>query len=197
MRNIFIVTVIVILFVLIFFNIFIFRSLRVKNANLVINLYSAEHKTEELKGMLSNYFKFEGKVILENNIFTESDELLEIDSIFIKSPLIVFRFSKLNCTDCIVESINIIKSFLSNKRIKYIFISDYNNKRELGNFKRLNNIHEDVHNCNILINEEPSLPYFFILDSNLKVSDIFFPNDDFPELTNLYLKEIEQKYFKL
>jgi hypothetical protein len=43
--------------------------------------------------------------------------------------------------------------------------------------------------------DSTGLPYYFILDRNLNISNIFIPNKSAPDLTNNYLKTITNRYF--
>jgi hypothetical protein len=43
--------------------------------------------------------------------------------------------------------------------------------------------------------EELAFPYFFILDNDLRVSNVFFPNKDVMIITNNYFNSIKKRYF--
>jgi hypothetical protein len=109
-------------------------------------------------------------------------------------PILVFRFSRLNCSKCIIEQIDIIKEFTQENNIKNIMICDYNNIRELGLFKRTNGIVDPVFDCSQLLISEVKTPCFFIYSKG-NVVDVFFPDDDFKHLTEAYLDIISEKYF--
>ncbi|WP_125910839.1 hypothetical protein [Bacteroides timonensis] len=75
-----------------------------------------------------------------------------------------------------------------------MIIADYSNKRNLGLFKRSNGINNHIYNCEGLIDGENRTPYFCIYFKGV-ISNIFFPDDDFRELTKYYIDKMREMYF--
>lgn len=42
--------------------------------------------------------------------------------------------------------------------------------------------------------EQAGMPYYFILDENMKINDVFFPDRLFPEMTSRYFEKLREKY---
>jgi hypothetical protein len=126
------------------------------------------------------------------NIFDEYGTVVD-DSCF-KIPVLLFRFSKINCSKCVVEQINLIKKMITDEQVKYMMIADYADKKTLGLFKRVNAIKSTVYNCKTMLISETRTPFFCVYSQGV-ITDVFFPDDDFPDLTTKYLETVKKKYF--
>ena len=129
-----------------------------------------------------------------DSIFDEKNNIVSLKEMSNNEPTLIFRFSRVNCSECIIEQIDIIKEFTQKNNIKYLMVCDYNNIRELGLFKRTNGIIDPVFDCSQLLINEVKTPCFFIYSKG-NVVDVFFPDDDFTHLTKAYLNIISEKYF--
>ena len=129
----------------------------------------------------------------EDQIVDEDGKSLSEDYFDNEKPVLIFRFSKLNCSSCIEKQVGMLLKLIESN-VKYMLIGDYSNKRELGIFKRVNEIKDIVYACEIMLPSEQKTPYFCVLFRGV-VSDVFFPDENFPELTQSYLKEMKTKYF--
>ena len=54
----------------------------------------------------------------------------------------------------------------------------------------------DVYNTNTfnIPVEELGFPYYFILNSNLQISNVFIPDKATPSITNIFLKSVNKKF---
>ncbi len=156
-----------------------------------------EHQVSILKHNYFSSWKLERGVLNIDDIYDEDAQKIDDGFVNHEQPVLLFRFSKINCTECVVKQIDIIKELIQSNVVKYKMICDYSkDKRSLGIFKRMNKIKDTVYNCEKLIDNEPGTLYFCIYYKGF-VSDVFFPNEDFPELTKNYLKEMSTKYFNV
>ena len=178
--------------------IFIFQSLIIRN--LSSRMKNLNEEVEQLKRhsniLKHNYissWKLERKILIDN-IYDENEQKVGDNFFDHEYPVLFFRFSQMGCMDCVIKQIDIIKELVQNSTIKYMMICDYSNKRNLGMFKRMNEINNTVYDCKKLIDNETGALYFCIYYQGF-VSDVFFPDENFPELTRSYLKEISKKYF--
>lgn len=165
------------------------KKVLIENNNRSINDLSL------LKEMLTNSILLENSSLSDSTIFNEENIQVDKELLLCAKPTLVFRYSKLNCTSCILKNINTINMMVEKRKIRIIIISDYNSKRELGLFKRINNIENEVFNCSLLSNNENHTPYFCIINEKGKLNNVFFPDDNFVGLTEKYLDIMTQKYF--
>lgn len=109
-------------------------------------------------------------------------------------PVLIFRYSALNCDACIEYGKQKLKEHFDNyeenpfiKRVvsNYPSISE-DNKENLIDLKKKN--------MGLLL-ENSNLPFFCILKGN-QIIHVFIPDKGFPKYTDLYLKEIKSRYFE-
>jgi hypothetical protein len=154
----------------------------------------AQHHTEELKINMIDGWILERETLNMDRIVDEDGKKIDATCFPLGEPVLLFRFSKVDCSDCVVQQIDIIKELIVNSRVKYMMICNYANKRNLGMFKRVNAIHDQVYDCDKMLDGEQRTPYCCIYRHGI-VTDVFFPDDDFPELTKSYFETISAKYF--
>ncbi|GHT53024.1 hypothetical protein FACS189440_22390 [Bacteroidia bacterium] len=194
MKKIIIFIVAFIVLIIIFFG-----TILIKNQSIQLKKYhnnNAEltHNISLLKDNIIESWRIEHSKLNSDNIFDENGDKFNFEQSNSRLPTLIFRFSKVDCSECVVKQIDLIKKLLQNDKIRYMMICDYSNKRNLGLFKRVNNITNTVYDCNELIEGEAKTPFFCIYN-NGHISNVFFPDDDFSELTEKYFKEISEKYF--
>jgi hypothetical protein len=113
--------------------------------------------------------------------------------------LLVSRFSHLHCESCVTFSIKAMMQWagvLGKDNI--LFLGSNSNNRVFNKEKQ----HYGIQNMNVynigvlsLPAEEMGFPYYFVLDSALRVTDVFVPDKAVPELTDKYLKMIGERYY--
>ena len=119
-----------------------------------------------------------------------------------KTTTLVLRYSEFNCKDCIDAEINVILknkdqfvdnicliAYYMNKRDLFIFYKELQ-KRGLKNIKMYwlpNN------GLNIPI-EKTNMPYYFCINSELVISNVFIPQKDKPKLSNSYLRTVSKNF---
>lgn len=115
------------------------------------------------------------------------------------SRKLVCRFSELYCESCVNYAIVKIKNRVDSLGKKNIlFFGMYENNTSLKILKSQYNIQDmNVYNIGVLPlpAEKMGFPYYFMLDSMLRVTDVFVPDKAVPELTDRYLKMISKRYF--
>lgn len=121
---------------------------------------------------------------------TEGEDTVYLGNL-IEENRLVFRFKNNQCSPCINDQMSIINEF-SNKREKIIIFSDKTDQKEIQNFKRYNKIETNIYTVDNLLNSIDSLnvPYYFVIKSDLKIEDIYFPDKSLPHLTKKYLKDV-------
>ena len=171
---------------------FMFKNdfLNIKNTDVGLN-----KTVNNLKRIQSN----NDKNILENFlIINENKDTLSITDLLTTKKLI-YRFSELHCDSCIINEFENLKKMLLSKLFKIenlIVISYYQSPRNLYLFKRLNNLQNfEIYNLenNSLGSfelETMGVPYFFILNKELKMSNTFVPIKQVNKRTDDYFKRI-------
>ena len=147
---------------------------------------------------------FNGNLCIDNVTIQDSlKKEIKIEELFgeNRDRMIICRFSELHCQECVIYSIVKLIEF-SEKITKdnILFLGAYDDNRSFNIFRKQLGIHfmkaYNVLQLDIPI-EDLGVPYFFILDRSLKVSNVFVPEKLTPELTNQYLEIINERYFKL
>lgn len=176
------------------YQMFTIRVVSNDNRMMKIENQKTNHHLRIVEEMLTNTYVLGNTLPFTDSLVDESNNVVSLQEISNDAPILIFRFSRVNCSKCIVEQIDIIKKFTQRKDIEYLMICDYNNMRELGLFKRTNGIIDQVYDCSQLLLDENKTPCFFVYCQG-RVVDVFFPDDDFKYLTDRYLDVVSKKYF--
>ena len=122
------------------------------------------------------------------------------DSIFLsvmakESPLLIFRIIEKGCTSCNVEQLSTLQQILP-ENIDYAIVLYSNQKsRDLLFFKKSHKylpIYLIPFDAFGWIAEESQKPYYFVLNPDMKISHIYVPNKDYPELNEQYLEGVKR-----
>ena len=145
--------------------------------------------------------------LTENQVFIVKEELVSInESLDLNhllnqmSQLVILRISDQNCSVCVdaeLEELENLQKKLTEKQV--VVLASFENKRELRilteGVKKLGvpifSIRFDKVHLPI---EEVNIPYYFMLDSDWSVSNVFIPKKSFPDLTNTYFNAIASKF---
>jgi hypothetical protein len=170
-------------------------------------------KTEQLqKDFLIEYLskrneQFENKLKIEiQSEFTKispdqelidfNEDTLSIESLF-SHPVLIFRYSALQCNSCIDLEKSLIDSlFKQNSQIEpYIsYFVFYSNRREyIADIRESkNNIpyFQVPDNSLGLQIDKYNMPYYFVLNQGLSISDVFIPEKENLELSKIYLENV-------
>ncbi|MEA4820732.1 MAG: hypothetical protein VB122_00635 [Erysipelotrichales bacterium] len=141
------------------------------------------------------YLNVENVIIdtVGNEIFVRDLFQKDFDYIF------VCRFSERCCKDCVLNAFSQLKKYSSFIMIdKVLFLGLYNTTKDF-NWAKSN---LDINNLQVYNSyefdipaEKLSYPYYFVLDSKLRILDVFFPDKNTPDITKKYLIMINEKYF--
>ncbi len=145
-------------------------------------------------------------ILLDNMPLKEELKLKDSDNSTItlekiaKESKIILRLPEFSCTSCFEESLIAFKKFID--RIgdnNVIIISKYENPRDLYMFKRINKFTCSVYNIKEdtgLIAENNSFPFIFFIDESMKTKDLHVIRKGDSKLTEFYLENMFNKYFK-
>lgn len=116
-----------------------------------------------------------------------------------KHPILVYRFSEYNCASCVNSALKIYKKWEpSFAKENTIILGAYkNNKVFKRTIKAYEIKHSTVYNTPSfkMFAEELDYPYFFLLDNQGTISNVFVPDKATPDITDEYLTMLHQRYF--
>ena len=157
-------------------------ELQTLKLNLAMNILNSDLQMENImiKDSLSN-------TVPVSDVFDESQKYL-----------FVCRFSKLHCESCVNYSIQVLKNWVESIGVENVlFLGDYRNNKIFNKEKPLYGI-QDMKTYNApafdIPAEELGYPYYFVLDRNLQIINLFIPDKATPNITNEYLKMIKTKF---
>lgn len=170
-------------------------SNKVYNLELVIedgeDKYNSLIENDHIRFINNNLFLNKEKHVLKNE--TDSISLSTLINKFGK--ILVFRYSELNCMMCVDQELVELRKMIHENKMKIIIITTYGEMHDLFLFKRTNQLVDvDIYNImepftNISI-EKNNIPYYFVLDSDFILKDLFIPNKLFAKHSINYLHHI-------
>lgn len=127
-------------------------------------------------------------------LYTGKNDTIHISDIEPHGVALVFRYSIYGCTPCIDSAISTVKEFVQdNPEIEVLTFATYTLPVELRDFKRLNKEFKHIYHVPTLDlpMDEEEIPYLFLLNDKLQITDVFFIRKEFPQLTAAYLTNIK------
>ena len=131
--------------------------------------------------------------IIIEDILSQQSLLSDLVS---QSPILVFRYSELNCSYCFETEILSLENIFAEVKQQIAILSSYRERRKFVLFNRNNRIEfpffripQDAFNW---ILEDYGSPYYFVLHPDLTVSHIYIPDTTFPELNKQYLESVKK-----
>ncbi|WP_147679226.1 hypothetical protein [Algibacter pacificus] len=147
-----------------------------KNTYLTNNLF-VNYKYSDLKTK---------DIFLEN----EQDAKVKLSSLVKDNNTLVFRFTELNCNLCYDAVFKVLEKF---KNEKILIISSFKTKRDFHLFKEDLNLGNKINiynNSSFDFNKNLDnfhVPYFFILNQSMRLSNIFMPEKKDPNTIVKYI----------
>lgn len=115
-----------------------------------------------------------------------------------KKPRLIFKYSTLNCNICVEEQVTLLKK--ASEKIgteNIMIITNYTSPLELSQFLRLNQIDFKVFNLQNMefTVMDKNLPYYFILDEDFSLKNLFIPVKGDTALSQQYFIKVQERYF--
>lgn len=142
--------------------------------------------------------KTNDKTLKDFLIISEEKDTLLLSSL-LTHPKLIYRFSELHCDSCILHEFKNLRKYITAKKLKLndvIIICYYENVRNLKIFKRINKLQDfqiynlKNNNLNLLEIEKAQTPYFFMINSQLRISNTFIPIKKDNKRTDNYFKKV-------
>jgi len=154
------------------------------NAVALDNSYAKMHEAN------MNHLKYQ-KNIINFQLFSEGTRLdpslslktEKSDSQLLHNVLdrtkLVLRYSELNCQSCLDAVLTQIQSNSNFSNENTLLLAYYKNPAYLYQFKRMNRLRLPVYSINKtgLPPDTLNIPYFYLLDKDLRVSNVFIPEE--------------------
>ena len=158
-------------------------------------------KIQAKEDFYSINFVFNSKmtgIIAPNILCTEDNKKDEklLSEIVKNNSVLIYRYVDTNCNVCYEEELkNLQKGFADAPQLTTI-ITSYQSDVKFKFFRRNNKITFSLYrvipnafNWNI---EDHNKPYYFILHPDMKISHIYMPDKDYPELNKQYLEGVKR-----
>jgi len=167
------------------------------------NLMQTVDENDELLTLRLNFTTniLNSNLQLENIFIKDSiNILLPINEVFDEKQkyILVCRFSEHHCESCVNYSLKMMTSWIDSiGNGNVLFLGNHRNNRifnrviPLYGIKDLSTFNAPAFNIPI---EEIGYPYYFLLDRNLQITNVFIPDKATPNITNEYLKNIKLKF---
>jgi len=150
------------------------------------------------------------KTVIRNDNFSAKDtiigvsaaEEIRLSNIFGggEEYMVVCRFKEMQCNECVINAVaGLLNTKYSDLLNHTVFWANYNSLGAL-NFQKfaLNISSRRVYNVSEfdLPIEKRDRPYYFVIDNHLKISDVFVPDINFPEITEAYFEHVWKRYYR-
>jgi len=115
--------------------------------------------------------------------------------------LVVFRYSNISCGSCVDSEVLLLRQLVNQVGLENVLIvTDNEDTGQIFRYKRMhkiidvNTVISNDDNLNIFTHEY-SIPYYFIIDSNLLIRSVYIPHSELNELTIQWYNKIENIFF--
>jgi hypothetical protein len=124
------------------------------------------------------------------------NEEIRFSSISNSKPVLIYKYSDLNCNTCYEEAIKELQDVFHDFPAAAKIICAYNMEKDFLVFKKVNKIKLDIfrinHNAFNWVAEDYNRPYYFVLHPDMNISNIYVPDKAFPEMNKAYLESIKR-----
>ena len=157
-----------------------------------------------VKSMLSyDYMKslqYNG-IMLDSSttLLDRNDTIYTLSDFMNEERKLVFRYSFIHCNACVDTLMKLVNKFSDEVGDdKVVILAQYANIRDYKNFVRINNIKHSIYQLqdSLCKADELSIPYLFVLEDNMTISNFFLPRKEYPKITEQYLESIKNVLIK-
>lgn len=192
-------TLIILLIFVVIIDILLCRKVILNNPKIKEMTFLLEEKNQEVLNFEQNFTneKLNNNSFLNSNLYffdLNRNRILAKD-IFKEKYTLVLKYSELNCDDCIHAEINALRKSIKKFNKSVILLAHYQNRRDLFvYFKEYQKL--GLKNIKMYLIENNSLgikadkinmPYYFCIDSTLRMTNFFIPQKDKSKLSESYL----------
>lgn len=183
------------------FMLFHFQQLR-QRYNFVLQEFVINSELHSLKVSFSASIENSNFKLEDVSVRDSLGNTLLLSDILSNKPkyVLVCRFSELHCESCIYFAVQFIRhsvDLIGAENI--VLLGSYRNNRVFSRTMYSYGVHNlNFYNVGALTlpAERDRYPYYFILNRDLTVSNVFFPDRTTPSTTERYLRAINRRFFE-
>lgn len=168
------------------------------NNNLLLEKSQKDEQLE--KGILSHYFQLNGQIMgttIEDVECDSRQEKILLSNMVEEKPILIYRYIMNGCKPCIEKDLVLLTKYFKRSDSTLVrIIGSYNSRRDYliaNNEKKIKlqlyNIPEKSLDLQL---EEYELSYCFVLHPNMKISNVFIPDQNNPEYTRQYFEAVKR-----
>lgn len=196
------------LFILLSFNILLLSIVYMVNAK-----YKKESNllTEKVNKLSFDNFSLQNNAIISKQgdcrlnpnilLYNKGGDSIKLSKLERNDYTLVFRYTTQNCSTCVQRILDKMLEFKKeHANVDILLLTNYRTQADKIFSKRIYKEFPAIYSAFTLglPLEDDVVPYFFILDNDLRVIDTFIPEKELPELTQRYLEKIATTFrFKL
>lgn len=159
-------------------------SIYIEQSNLLEKSYTRQISCNDKYDLLFNSVS---RSLIEK--YAIEGTFFENGIVIIPKSKLVYRLNNQNCNACIENVSDLLRNNSSYLRDNIIIIGDFFNNAEMQYYKK--EYFPAIINLKTKNKlDKTDVSYFFTLDSENRIRNVFIPDKNFPALTDLYLKNV-------
>lgn len=128
------------------------------------------------------------------NLWIRGDSITQLSKL--SKPLLVLYIAESHCTKCVDKELNMLETYCKDIENRIMILASLHNYKDIEVFKQENHIKYPVY----LISRDSfewdinqlEKPYYFILDRQLRISNLHITDEIYPNLSILFLKGVNE-----
>lgn len=157
-----------------------------------------EQKKDLLLGNMRMSYTYSNRILSDFHLKDLDGNETNFSSLLGENKKICFKFSPQNCSSCIDFGMTYLKSILNvipSDRV--IVLASDGSKRELKTLMKAQEMTLPVYcvTSDVFDGFLENVPFFFVIDRQLCMEELFIPIKEIPEHSDAYFKIISMKYF--
>lgn len=153
-----------------------------------------------LTGNMKMHYTYNERHLSDFDVVTPEKQRIKLSSLLDDEYKVVFKYSSTNCSSCINSELeHIIKLSRHVPKNRIIVLGEFTNRRQFLASMKGHSIDFPVYQLETKafgdLLEKENVPFFFLINKELQVQDLFIPMKELPDFTDLYYQAILKKYF--
>lgn len=153
-----------------------------------------------LTGNMKMYYTYNDRPLSDFDVITPEKQTVRFSSLLGEECKVVFKYASTNCPSCIDAELDRIVNLARHlRKDQLIILGEYANRRQFLASMKGRALDFPVYQveANVFgdLLEKENVPFFFVTDRNMRLSDLFVPMKELPDFSELYYRIILKKYF--
>ncbi len=153
-----------------------YENSKIKNETNIEFIEKINYKSNWYNNIFECNYKLIGEKLEDVLCETSNGENIQLSNICNDKPILIFRYTDINCNTCYEEEINRINKIFDENKSNIIILCSYKVKRDFLTFKKLNKIRIPIYrvpdNFDKNIDNIMS-PFYILLQKNMIISNIY------------------------